>query len=242
MKHAIVTGSTKGIGYAIGLYLLQNNCEVVFNYSNDDERASEVCKKLDNMGFKGKYQILRANLSSISGIKTFEENLEQRFKKLDYLILNTAITKRGSLSDITIDDWQNVINTNLTVPLFMVQLCQNWLQNTGCVLFVGSVIGEYAHAMSIPYGTSKAAIHYLTKSLVKEFENQNVRVNCIAPGFVETEWQKNKPESIKKSIENKVALHRFATPEEIAHMAYSILTNTYINGSIVNIDGGYCYK
>ena len=69
-----------------------------------------------------------------------------------------------------------------------------------------------------------------------------MRVNCICPGFVETEWQKKKPAEIRASIESKIALHRFATPEEIAHLTCAVLENPYVNGSIINVDGGYCYK
>lgn len=242
MKRAVVTGSTKGIGYAIALHLMEKGCEVIMNYSNDDISARQASENLDKLGYKGKYKIIKADLSSIDGLKEFEKNLDLKNEKIDYLILNTAITKRGSLSDITIEDWEHVITTNLTVPLFMVKLLQDNIRENGCILFIGAVMGQFPHAMSISYGTSKAAIHYLTKSLVKEFEEKCVRVNCVAPGFVETPWQKNKPEEIRKSIESKIALHRFAKPEEVAHIAYSVLENPYMNGSIVNIDGGYCYK
>lgn len=116
------------------------------------------------------------------------------------------------------------------------------MQTGGCVLFSGAVMGQFPHALSLPYGTSKAAVHYLTKALVKEFADRGVRVNSVAPGFVETEWQKNKPQEIRRSIESKIALHRFAEPDEIARLAAEILENPYINGSIVNIDGGIAFN
>lgn len=242
MKTALVTGSTRGIGRAIGVELLRQGCAVAFNYRNDSAQAEQLEQELEKEGFSGQYQIIQADLSSMEGIQRIQDCLQERFYKLDYLVLNASITCRGTLDQLRLEDWQRVLNTNLTMPLFLVQRCAPWMQPGGCILFLGTVMGQYPHALSLSYGTSKAGIHYLTRALVKEFEAADVRVNCVAPGFVETDWQKNKPDEIRRSIEGKLALHRFAQPEEIAQMAWAILQNPYINGSVVNIDGGYCYQ
>lgn len=242
MKTAVVTGSTKGIGLAIGMELLRRGCEVAFHYHRDAESAERLKNELNALGFAGKYQIVQADLSSVEGMQVLGDALEPRFHKLDYLVLNAASTKRGSLQELKLEDWEYVLRLNLTVPLFLTQLCAAWMQPGGCVLFSGAVMGQFPHALSLPYGTSKAAVHYLTKALVKEFADRGVRVNSVAPGFVETEWQKNKPQEIRRSIESKIALHRFAEPDEIARLAVEVLENPYINGSIVNIDGGYCFQ
>lgn len=242
MKTAIVTGSTRGIGRAIGLKLLRQGCDVAFNYRENSKQAEQLAHELEENGFSGRYQIISADLSSMEGIMDLETNLQERFHKLNYLVLNAGITCRGMLDQLQLEDWERVINTNLTMPLFLTQRCAQWIQPGGCILFLGSLLGQYPHATSLSYGVSKAGIHYLTRALVKEFEQNQVRVNCIAPGFVETDWQRDKPQEIRRSIENKVALHRFAQPEEIAQMAWSILKNSYMNGAIINIDGGYCFR
>ena len=242
MKTAIVTGSTRGIGRAVGLELLRQGCAVAFNYRENSAQAEQLKQELEEKGFAGSYQIIPADLSSMAGIMNLEANLQERFHKLDYLVLNAGMTCRGTLDQLRLNDWEQVINTNLTIPLFLTQRCAQWMQPGGCILFLGAVMGQYPHAMSLSYGTSKAGIHYLTRALVKEFEQAKVRVNCVAPGFVETDWQRDKPQEIRRSIENKVALHRFAQPEEIAQMVWSVLQNSYMNGSIVNIDGGYCFR
>lgn len=242
MKRAIVTGSTRGIGRAIGIELLQTGYEVAFNYAYHQEQAELLQNELAQMGFWGRYQMIQADLSQPEGIDRLTDQLEPRFHSLDALILNAATTQRGSLQELTYESWERILRTNLTIPLFLVQRCAPWLRSDGCILFLGAVMGQFPHAMSLGYGTSKAALHYLTRALVKEFSERQVRVNCVAPGFVETDWQIDKPREIRQSIESKIALHRFATPEEVAQCACSVLENTYINGSIINVDGGYCFQ
>ncbi len=242
MKTAIVTGSTKGIGRAIGMELLRRGCKVAFHYHSDAESADRLKNELDSLGFAGKYQIVHADLSNVEEIAPFCAQLEECFQQPDYLVWNAGTTKRGTLRDLTPSDWEHVLHINLTVPLFLTQHFADRIRKDGCVLFTGSVLGQFPHSLSLPYGVSKAAVQFLAKALVKEFADRGVRVNSVAPGFVETEWQKNKPQEIRRSIESKIALHRFAEPDEIARLAAEILENPYINGSIVNIDGGYCFQ
>lgn len=242
MKTALITGSTKGIGRAIGLALLAQGCRVALNYANDEVAAQRFAQELDELGYGGRYQIIQADLSQVSGGKALLEQLGTEFETLDYLILNAAATWRSGLQALELEAWERVLRTNLTVPLFLTQMCAPRLSRGGCVLFIGAVMGQFPHALSIPYGTSKAAVHYLAQSLVKEFAPAQVRVNCLCPGFVETPWQEKKPAEVRASIEGKIALHRFADPEEVAQMACAVLENPYMNGSVVNIDGGYCFQ
>lgn len=242
MRRALITGSTKGIGRAVGLELLSRGNMVAFNYAKDLESAQHLKDELDELGYQKQYQIIQADLSKLEGIDQLLACLDARFETLDYLVLNAAVTRRGGLSELTPEEWGYVLNTNLTVPLFLTQACAPRISKGGCVLFIGAVMGQYPHALSIPYGTSKAAVHYLARSLVKEFASTQVRVNCLCPGFVETPWQRKKPVEIRQSIEGKIALRRFAEPKEVAQMAAAILENSYMNGALVDIDGGYCYQ
>jgi len=111
----------------------------------------------------------------------------------------------------------------------------------GSVLFMGSYAGQQAYSSSVVYGVTKAAVHFLTKSLVKEFEPRGIRVNAVAPGFIQTPWHETRTQESYERINRKIALHRFGKIQEVADMAYSILTNHYMNGSIVDIHGGYDY-
>lgn len=240
-KVAVITGSTQGIGKAIGCALLKEGCFVIFNYANSDDTAEQLDQELSKQ-YCGHYQIIKANLSSFDGVtKLINETLENH-TAIDYLILNTGITNRNSFINITPDEWNLVIDTNLNMPFFIVQKYSKFIRQKGRIIFIGSIMGMYPHSLSIGYGVSKASIHMLSKYLVKEFAERNITVNTIVPGFVDTPWQKNKPEDIRRSIEGKIALGRFASPDEVADICISVLKNSYINGSEIVVDGGYSYK
>ena len=160
---------------------------------------------------------------------------------MDWLINNVGISTYAKYEDYTFEEWSRIVNTNLSVPVFLVKELRPVMKEGGSILFTGSYAGRQAYSSSLVYGVTKAAVHFLTKSLVKEFEPKKIRVNAIAPGFIETSWHKNRtPESYER-INRKVALHRFGTVEEVADMAYAVLSNGYMNGSIVDIHGGYDY-
>ena len=143
--------------------------------------------------------------------------------------------------DYTFNEWTKIVNTNLSVPVFLVKELRPIMSEGGSILFTGSYAGQQAYSSSLVYGVTKSAIHFLTKSLVKELEPKQIRVNAIAPGFIETSWHKNRtPESYER-INRKIALHRFGEISEVADMAYEVLKNGYMNGSVVDIHGGYDY-
>jgi len=241
LKTAIVTASTKGIGKSIALKLLSEGCFVIMNYSNNDRIANELNVELTKY-YPNQFKIIKADLSSYDGMTMFVDECLTKIKMINYLVLNTGITVRESFEDLSLDTWTKVMDTNLNIPFFTVQKFSEYIYDKGSIVFIGSILGEIAHSVSIPYGVSKAGIHFLAKALVKEFAEQKVTVNAICPGFVDTSWQLLKSPEIRKSIEEKTALGRFAKPEEIADLCYSILTNGFINGAIINIDGGYSFR
>lgn len=241
MNIVLVTGGTKGIGKAIVLKYLHQGCYAIITYSSDDETAELFQRELD-VNYKDKYEIIKADLSKIEEVKIMCNIIRCKYRKINYLILNAGATNRNSFSDMTIDEWNYVINVNLTMPFFIVQSLVDCIINGGSILFIGAVMGIYPHAISIPYAVSKAGVHMLSRQLVKHLATYKITVNTIAPGFVDTPWQKSKPLEQRIRIENKIALKRFALPEEIAQLCWDISQNAYINGSLLEIDGGYCYE
>ena len=241
MNIVLVTGGTKGIGKAIVLKYLHQGCYAIITYSSDDETAELFQRELD-VNYKDKYEIIKADLSKIEEVKIMCNIIRCKYRKIDYLILNAGVTNRNSFSDMTIDEWNYVINVNLTMPFFIVQSLVDCIIKGGSILFIGAVMGIYPHAISIPYAVSKAGVHMLSRQLVKHLAPYKITVNTIAPGFVDTPWQKSKPLEQRIRIENKIALKRFALPEEIAQLSWDISQNAYINGSLLEIDGGYCYE
>jgi 3-oxoacyl-[acyl-carrier protein] reductase len=134
------------------------------------------------------------------------------------------------------------MRANVNFPVFLLQKIIKRIKKGGSVVFTGSLMGIEPHSVSLAYGVTKSAVHALVKNLVKFLAPYDVRVNGVAPGFVDTEWQKNKPTEIRRNIENKVALGRFCEPMEVAEVYLMLIENTYFNGEIVVIDGGYSYK
>lgn len=241
MKIAIVTGGTKGIGKAIVLKYLEKGCYTIIIYSNDDVTAQALKSELD-VQYKNKYEIIKSDLSNIEKVKNTCNIIKNNHKKFDYLILNAGVTNRNGFDVLTIDEWNYIMNVNLTMPFFLVQNLSDYIVRGGKVIFIGAVMGIYPHAVSIPYAVSKAGLHMLSKQLVKHLSPHGITVNTVVPGFVDTLWQKDKPLEQRKRIENKIALKRFAVPEEVAQLCWDISQNDYVNGSLLKIDGGYCYE
>jgi len=241
MKYAFVTGSTKGIGKAIGLKLLQEDYFVIFNYANSDADALQLKAELDGE-YTDRYKILKLDLSDLSLVKEISEKILEITPKLDLLVFNTGLTDRNTFGEIKEANWMNVFNANLNVPFFLMQSLHEHLNHKSNIIFIGSMLGNIPHSVSISYGVTKSAIHALVQNMVKFLSKDEIRINAIAPGFVDTDWQKEKPAWLRDKIKDKIALQRFAQPEEIAQMCYHIIQNEYMTGQIIQLDGGYNYQ
>lgn len=239
--YSIVTGSTKGIGKAMAEALLNEGYHVILNFANDKERAKEVAIELEGKGFSD-FTVIQKDLSTKENILSFAQDCLKVSGSFSSLVLNTGITDKTPFQDVSYENFMKVMETNLTLPFLLVQKLSKHIEKEGNILFIGSSLGTYPHATSLSYGISKAGVASLAKNLVKEFAEEKIRVNVIAPGFVDTEWQKTKPPEIRQRIEDKIALSRFCTPEEIAEVCLFVMKSNYINGALIPVDGGYSYK
>ena len=242
-KITVITGGTSGIGRGIAEKILAESAKedrIFVTYGHDEKKAAVFRDSLPEEK-KSQVILMKADMSSYDEMMAFVEELKKRADHIDWLVSNAGISTYAKYEDYSFEEWTRIVNTNLSVPVFMVKELRPMMVEGGSVLFTGSYAGQQAYSSSLVYGVTKAAIHFLTKSLVKEFEPKKIRVNAIAPGFIETSWHKNRtPESYER-INRKVALHRFGTVEEVADMAYEVLKNGYMNGSVVDIHGGYDY-
>lgn len=244
MKTALVTGGTKGIGLAIVKTLLDNGYNVIASYASDEENALHVWKELGN-AYPGKISIVKQSMERKEDITSFIEKCEQAGmlrNGLDTIVLNAGCTDRTRWKELTWEQWMHVMDVNINAPAHLLRSLDRFINEEAAIVFISSDMSVYPHATSVPYTVSKAAVNGLTIALVKEFETRKVRVNAILPGFVETPWQKNKPDDQRKRICDKVALHRFAEPSEIAEVVFDVIKSTYINGALIKVDGGYCYR
>ena len=239
----VITGGTSGIGRGIVEKILANSeqDDLIFaTYAHNAYKANDFWDSLKPED-QEKLIIMKADMSSYDDMMNFVKEVKEKAGHVDWLISNAGISTYDKFQDYTFEEWNNIVNTNLSIPVFMIKEFMPVMTEGGRVLFLGSYAGQQAYSSSLVYGVTKAAIHFLTKSLVKEFEPKGITVNAIAPGFIQTPWHENRtPESYER-INRKIALHRFGEIKDVADMAYSILTNNYMNGSIVDIHGGYDY-
>lgn len=243
MKNFVVTASTKGIGWAVAKALFEKYKEskIFISYSHDDKTAEDIEKYCIEKSFNA--VITKVDLSDYKEILRYCDLIKSSICYIDGLILNVGIGYRTNIVDLDIEYWEKVLRTNVTLPLFMLKELLGLLngQSNGVVLFTGSMMGERPHSGSLAYGVSKSAVHGMVRNLVKFLAPFNIRVNAVAPGFTETDWHKDKTNEFFSKIANKIAVHRWAKADEIADAYIFLIENSYMNGEILHIDGGYNY-
>lgn len=235
-KTAVVTGGTRGIGRQIVLDLLARNYRAWTSYAADESAAAcaekEFCAQ-------GECVVVRETDEWGGGIV---RAVKSRERAVHCIVGNAGTTLRKLFSQITNAEWAHVLNVNLNANFALVRDLRPLLAPVSRIVFVGSLMGVFPHGTSLPYGVSKAALHALARNLVKEFEGTGTTVNAIAPGFVETEWQRAKPEEIRQNIYKKTAVKRFADVREVSSAVMFCLDNAFVNGTVLEISGGYCFK
>lgn len=240
-KVTVITGGTSGIGRGIAEKILAESAaedRVFVTYGHNEDKAQAF---LENLPLEKRSQVIlmKADMSSYEDMMDFVTELKGQADHIDWLVSNAGVSTYAKYEDYTFEEWTRIVNTNLSVPVFMVKELRPMMSEGGSILFTGSYAGQQAYSSSLVYGVTKAAIHFLAKSLVKEFEPKGITVNAIAPGFIETPWHSARTQESYDRINKKIALHRFGTVEEVADMAFAVLGNGYMNGSVVDIHGGY---
>ena len=170
-------------------------------------------------------------------VNTFIRLIQSSFMYIDNIIFNVGATCRKDFDEITVDDFNHVMNTNVILPYHVITDLGQMIKKR--IIFIGSVLGHEACGSSIPYGVSKGSLEILTKHLAKEFAYKNVTVNTLALGFTDTSWHSNKSEEQIERIKSQILLKRFATKKEASHACQFIIENDYINGQTLSVDGGY---
>lgn len=237
-KVAIVTGGSRGIGSAIVRELIGRGMKVVFTYLKSEESAKALSEEIKKSG--GRVEALKSNASNYEEAKMVIEKTIDKFDALDILVNNAGVIKDKSLMMMDPADWREVIETNLTGYFNMAKACIVTMmkQKSGNIVNISSVAGVIGTARQANYSSAKAGIIGLTKSLAKEVALYNIRVNAVAPGYIETDMTRDLKQ--KDDLIKMIPGGRFGKPEEVAKVVSFLASDSakYITGQVIKVDGG----
>lgn len=238
-KVVIVTGASKGIGREIAKKLAEKGYLIVANYNKSEKEMLELNKELEKE--KINIEIFKADVSKREETKKLIEYTIKKFGKIDVLINNAGISQFKEFTQITDDDWQNMINTNLNSVFYMTQeACKNMIHNkNGCIINISSIWGLVGSSCEVHYSVSKAGIDAMTKSLAKELGPSNIRVNSIAPGIIDTDMNKKLNEEEIKQIIEEIPLEKIGKTIDIEKCIEWLIEDEYTTGQIISINGGW---
>lgn len=241
-KIAIVTGASRGIGKTIAKELAKKNIKVIANYNNSKEMAENLKKELESEGYE--IDIFKADVSKKEECKKIVEYAINKYKKIDILINNAGIDKVQLITDVEEEDWNKIINTNLYSAFCMCQeVLPNMIRNkNGCIINISSIWGMVGSSTEVVYSISKAGMDGLTKALAKEVGPSNIRVNSIAPGYIETDMNNEYTETEKKEIINTIPLEKLGQTIDIAKCVNWLIEDNYTTGQIISINGGWVIR
>lgn len=234
-KIAIVTGASRGIGRAIAKSLTENDYIVIANYNNSEKEAIELQNESNNI------DIFKADVSKRGEVKRLVEYTLNKYGKIDVLVNNAGIDNEKLFQDITDEDWQNVINTNLYSVFCVTQeVVKNMIHNkSGCIINISSIYAIQGGPYAVAYTASKAGIDGITKSLSKELGPSGIRVNSIAPGCINTDMNKYLSKEDLEEIINQTPLQKIGQPEDIAKCINWLVEDEFTTGQVISINGGW---
>ena len=239
-KVALITGGSRGIGKKVAEEFAKHGYDLVINYVSDNTNLEELENDFKSLGAKALF--VKTDVTNFEDCSNMVNKAIEEYGRIDVLVNNAGITKDSLLIRMKEEDFDKVININLkgtfnvtkNVVPFMIK------QKEGKIINISSVVGVVGNAGQANYSASKAGIIGFTKTLAKELASRNIRVNAVAPGFIQTDMTSVLNDSVKENINNQIPLKRMGTAEEVANVVYFLAddVSSYITGQVINVDGG----
>ena len=234
-KVVVVTGSSRGIGANIVKTLAKKGYRVILNYNKSENYAQNVQKELINV------DIFKADVSKKAEAVSLINFAIEKYGKIDVLINNAGISQSKLFTDLTDEDWNNIINSNLNSAFFCSrEAAKNMIHNkSGLIINISSIWGITGASCEVAYSTSKAALNGFTKALAKELGPSNIRVNAIAPGIINTDMNNYLSNEELESIKEEIPLERIGETIDISKCVEWLIEYNYTTGQIISINGGW---
>ncbi|WP_456477067.1 3-oxoacyl-[acyl-carrier-protein] reductase [Oceanithermus sp.] len=241
MKHALVTGSSRGIGRAIALELARRGYALAVHYARGEAAAREVAAEAERLG-AAKVVVLGADLSERQAAAELVARTASELSGLDVLVNNAGITRDGLLIRMKDDDWDAVLETNLSAVFRLTREAVKRMMKArwGRIVNVASVVGLMGNPGQANYVAAKAGLIGFTKTIAKEYGGRGITANAVAPGFIESDMTAALPEKVQQEYLSAIPAGRFGKPEEVAELVAFLASDAaaYINGQTIAIDGG----
>lgn len=235
-KVALITGGSRGIGRACALELAKAGYDIIVNYAGNDEAANKTVEDIKALGQNAAAK--KFDVSNKEAVEKAVAEIVEEYGRIDVLVNNAGITRDNLFIRMKEDEWLSVINTNLNSAYFVTNPVSKIMikQRSGAIVNMASVSGIYGNAGQANYSAAKAGMVGFTKALAKELASRNIRVNAVAPGFVQTDMTKDLP--VDKIVE-RIPLKALGQPEDIAKtVKFLAVDGTYITGQVIGVDGG----
>lgn len=239
-KSAIITGSSRGIGRAIAKCYAENGARLII-HGTREEALLELKSELNALGAECEY--VAGDIGSPDTAARLAEKCLERYKSIDILVNNAGINSRKSFEELSFEDWDNMLRTNLTSAFYTCKavLPSMLEQGSGVIINMSSSAGKTAHPnAAISYGVSKAGINSLTQKLAYDYAAKGIRVNAICPGPIETDMSKQWTEEYREKVYSSIPMHRLGTGADVANVAVFLASDmaAFICGESVNVNGG----
>ena len=238
-KVALITGASRGIGAATAETLARAGYAVCINYIEREDKAEALCNKLRSLGCEA--MTYRCDVADAEGVKTMVSAVERELGQVTLLVNNAGIAEQRMFQDIGAEYWQRIFAVNLggCINCINAVLPAMLHEHAGCIVNVSSIWGSHGSSCEVAYSTTKHAIIGLTRSLAQELAPSNIRVNCAAPGVIDTDMVQVLGEETLDILREEIPLGRLGRPEEIAELILHLASASYTTGQVFTADGGF---